>query len=311
MEDETVANVLAVLCPGQGSQQPGMLHAWMKVADNLDLDGGGLIDTWSAAADLDLTDLGTYADADTIRKTEYAQPLIVATSLLSWHCYQAATGARPGLVAGHSIGEVAALAVAGIISDTDAVKLAAIRGGAMARAVHQAPGSAMAAVVGGQIEPVASELRARGLTPANINAPGQVVAAGTSDAIAALRADPPRGTRVLPLEVAGAFHTDMMASATQAVAATVDTIRLGHPRCPVVSNADGAPLRDAREALARIPTQITNSVRWDLCQTTIAALATHAVELAPARVLSGLAKRAMKTLTVRALKPAQLEKEIS
>lgn len=307
MENETVANVLAVLCPGQGSQRPGMLRAWIDAADGLELDGAGLVTQWSEQGGIDLLDLGREADAETIRDTKYAQPLIVAASLLSWRCYHAATGQLPALAAGHSIGEVAALAVAGVIADGEAIRLAAIRGEAMAKAVADAPPTSMAAVVGGELETVVQEIRDAGLTPANINSPGQVVAAGASEKIAALKDNPPAGTRVMPLQVAGAFHTETMASATAAVAAAISQLHPAAPSCPVVSNRDGALLSDGAEALARITTQITHPVRWDLCQQTIASQVSSAIELAPAKVLTGLAKRTIRNVAVTALTPADVE----
>lgn len=309
MENETVANVLAVLCPGQGSQRPGMLQPWIEAADGLELDGAGLVTQWSEQGGIDLLDLGCKADAETIRDTKYAQPLIVAASLLSWRCYHAATGKLPALAAGHSIGEVAALAVAGVIADGEAIHLAAIRGAAMAKAVADAPPTAMAAVVGGELDAVVQAIRDAGLTPANINSPGQVVAAGSSDQIAALKDNPPAGTRVMPLQVAGAFHTDTMASATKTVAAAISELHPAASSCPIVSNRDGQLVRDGAEALSRITTQITNPVRWDLCQETIASQVSSAIELAPAKVLTGLAKRTIRSVAVTALTPADVAKD--
>lgn len=309
MENETVANVLAVLCPGQGSQRPAMLSEWIAAANALDLDGAGLLTQWSEQGDIDLIELGCHADADTIRNTENAQPLIVAASLLSWRCYHAATGQLPALAAGHSIGEVAALAVAGVIADGEAIRLAAIRGAAMAKAVADAPPTSMAAVVGGELEAVVQAISDAQLTPANINSPGQVVAAGPSERIAALKDNPPAGTRVMPLQVAGAFHTETMASATATVAAAISELHPAEPSCPVVSNRDGELLTDGAEALARITTQITNPVRWDLCQQTIASQVSSAIELAPAKVLTGLAKRTIRSVAVTALTPADVAKD--
>ncbi len=298
--------VSVVLCPGQGSQRPGMLTDWIASGEDRDLNARTMLQQWSNAADLDLIALGCEADAETIRDTAVAQPLIVATSLLSWRLYQQLTGAQPSLTAGHSVGELAALAVAGVISDADAVALAAIRGRAMAAAAAQ-ESTSMAAVIGGDREGVLAALAAAGLTPANINGSSQVVAAGPSEAIAELVEHAPAGTRVKQLAVAGAFHTMAMADAVPAVATAVAGLTAETPICPIISNRDGAAISDGSEALGRIPEQITQPVRWDLCQDALAsAVASTGVELAPAGVLRGLIRRDIPTLSVTALTPAAL-----
>lgn len=298
--------VSVVLCPGQGSQRPGMLNDWIATGEARDLAPRPMLEQWSSAADLDLIAHGCEADANTLRDTAVAQPLIVATSLLSWRLYQQLTGAHASLTAGHSVGELAALAVAGVISDADAVTLAAIRGRAMAAAAAETSTS-MAAVIGGERTEILATLEEAGLVPANMNGSSQVVAAGPSAAITELIENPPAGTRVVQLAVAGAFHTDAMAGAVPVVAAAVQELTAADPTCPIVSNRDGAALMDGAQALERIPAQITQPVRWDLCQDALAsAVATTGVELAPSGVLRGLVRRDLPTLTITALTPAVL-----
>jgi len=266
------------------------------------------IDHWSAAAGLDLERLGTTADADEITDTAVTQPLVVALALLAYEELDRRAEIRPGvLTAGHSVGELAAAAIAGVFSADDAVALAAVRGGAMSEACAAEP-TGMSAVLGGDADEVLARLRELELTPANRNAAGQIVAAGRLDALAALEADPPAKARVRKLSVAGAFHTSFMAAAQDAVAARAAAITPKDPVRPLLSNADGTRLDSGAEVLSRLVTQVTSPVRWDLCMNTMAAAEVSAlVELPPAGALVGMAKREMRGTPALALKsPADL-----
>jgi len=266
------------------------------------------IDHWSAAAGLDLERLGTTADADEITDTAVTQPLVVALALLAYEELDRRAEIRPGvLTAGHSVGELAAAAIAGVFSADDAVALAAVRGGAMSEACAAEP-TGMSAVLGGDADEVLARLRELELTPANRNAADQIVAAGRLDALAALEADPPAKARVRKLSVAGAFHTSFMAAAQDAVAARAAAITPKDPVRPLLSNADGTRLDSGAEVLSRLVTQVTSPVRWDLCMATMAAAEVSAVvELPPAGALVGMAKREMRGTPALALKsPADL-----
>jgi [acyl-carrier-protein] S-malonyltransferase len=261
-----------------------------------DRDARALVAEWSEAADVDLLAYGTTADADAIRDTAIAQPLIVAASLLA---AQALGGPPPALVAGHSVGEFAAAALAGALSPTEAVALVATRGRAMAECGTVSPGG-MVAVVGGDPDTVLAAIASAGLTAANHNGAGQIVAAGPLPALAALAADPPPRCRLVRLAVAGAFHTAAMAPAEAALAdAVAARPPPGHPRTqvPLASNLDGAVLTDPLAVRDRLVRQVTRPVRWDLVSRTMASLPlTSTVELAPAGVLTGLVKRGLPHL---------------
>lgn len=282
-----LGDVPFLLSPGQGAQTPGMLTPW------LGLPGAELLLThWSELAGLDLVGLGTYADAHEVRRTEVAQPLLTVMSLLSGRALLA--GATPAAVCGHSVGELPALALAGVLTDDEAVVLAAGRGRLMAAAAAERP-TGMAAVLGGDVDEGA--LRAAGLELATVNAPGQVVVGGPVEALDAWV--PPERARVRRLDVAGAFHTSAMSSAVQGFADLFGTLAPQTARCDVVANADGAVLRDGRELLERLVTQLTRPVRFDLC---LAAVHQPAVELAPGGVLSALLRRSRPDLPVSTLR---------
>lgn len=301
--------VIVVVCPGQGSQTPGFLAPW------LELEGAAeRLAAYSDAAQVDLVQHGTVSDADTIRDTQIAQPLIVAASLLAWHALGAAT-AQAGGVAGHSVGELAALAATGVVSDESALRIVGVRGRAMADAASREQ-SGMSAVLGGVEADVVALLESLDLTPANYNGGGQIVAAGALDKLAALAAEPPRGVRVVPLQVAGAFHTRYMASAQPVLQAVVDEIpaaEITDPALPLWTNSDGSTVAAGTEALQLIVRQIASPVRWDRCMASFAeAGVTGIVELAPAGALVGLAKRALRGVPSVAVKtpedlPAALE----
>ncbi|MEN5074812.1 ACP S-malonyltransferase [Isoptericola cucumis] len=301
--------MLAVVCPGQGSQTPGMLSPWLELPGIADL-----LDTFSAAAGTDLVQHGTTSDADTIRDTAVAQPLIVSSSLLALRAILDGRDASAvvDVTAGHSVGELSAAAVAGALDDAGAVGLVSHRARSMAEAAAAAP-SGMSAVVGGDPDEVLAAIEAAGLFPANVNGGGQVVAAGAPEQLAALAEDAPARARVVPLQVAGAFHTPFMEPARAAFAQVAEGWLATDPRLPLLSNADGASYDalasgshghgTAADVLARLAAQITAPVRWDLCQATLAERGVTAIlELAPGGVLTGLAKRALKGVESVAVK---------
>jgi [acyl-carrier-protein] S-malonyltransferase len=287
--------VLVLVAPGQGAQTPGFLTPW------LDLPGvEDRLRTLSTAIDLDLVHYGTNADADEIRDTAIAQPLLVAAGLVS----AAALGdITPGAVAGHSVGEITAAVFAGVLDDTAALGLVRRRGLAMADAAAITE-TGMSALLGGDPEVSVAHLEKLGLTPANINGAGQIVAAGTLEQLAALNENKPDGVRkVVPLKVAGAFHTRHMAPAVESLAKAAAELTPADPTVRYVSNKDGQAVATGAEVLDRLVGQVANPVRWDLCMETFKKLGVTAiVEVSPGGTLVGLAKRALPGVKTLALK---------
>jgi len=298
--------VLIIVAPGQGAQTPGFLAPWLELTGFADR-----LHWLSAVAAMDLGHYGTEADADTIRDTAVAQPLLVASGLLaSLELFPRDTDAdgQVGAVAGHSVGELTAAAGAGAITPEQAMVLVRERGKAMATAAATTPTS-MTAVLGGDRDEVLASLTQHRLTPANDNGPGQIVAAGTVEQLASFADDAPTKARLMPLSVAGAFHTEHMAPAVDQLERLSRAVSTHPPRIPVVSNRDGELVRDGREVLDRIVNQVSNPVRWDLCMQTMLDLGvTGMLELPPAGTLTGIARRAMKGVATFALKtPDQLD----
>ena len=285
------------LFPGQGSQTPGFLSPW------LELDGvAARLDELSEAAQVDLAAAGTEWDADAIRDTKVAQPLIVAASLISWHALVARAAGLPAGVAGHSVGEVAALAASGVIDDVSALRLVGARGRAMADAAAQVE-TGMSAVLGGDEEAVLARLAELDLTPANYNGGGQIVAAGALGALSELAAEAPRGTRVIPLQVAGAFHTRYMEPAVEALAAAAAELTASDPTLTLWTNKDGSEVTNGARALDLLVGQVASPVRWDLDMAAFAAAGvTGLIEFAPAGTLTGLAKRGLRGVPAVAVK---------
>ncbi len=299
-------NVLVITAPGQGAQAPGFLSPWLEVPGVETRLG-----TWSELAGLDLIRFGTTAGADEIKDTAVAQPLLVAAALAVAEALfeEDLPADGPGLAAaGHSVGELAAGVIAGVLSAADALRLVAVRGRAMAEAAAAQP-TGMTAVLGGDEATVLAAIEAHGLTPANVNGAGQIVAAGTIPQLDAFAADPPAGARLRPLPVAGAFHTVHMAPAVAALRAAAATVTVGDPRIALLSNRDGAVVTTGADWLDRIVGQVAAPVRWDTCMATMAGhQATALVELPPAGTLTGLARRALPGVTLQALKtPDDLE----
>ncbi|NMR19167.1 ACP S-malonyltransferase [Cellulomonas fimi] len=298
--------MLVVACPGQGAQSPGMLAPWLELPGTAERLAG-----YSAVVGQDLAAHGTTSDAETIRDTAVAQPLLVATALLTAHVVRHGAdlpSAWADVVAGHSVGELGAAALAGVLTESEALRLVAVRGAAMARAAAATP-TGMSAVLGGDAQEVLARIAELELTAANVNGGGQVVAAGTLDALARLASTLPTRARVVPLQVAGAFHTRFMEPASDELATAAAAVVPAEPRTPLLSNADGTVVRSGAHALGRIVTQVANPVRWDLCQATLQALGVTALlELAPGGVLTGLARRTLPGVETVALKsPADLD----
>ncbi|OBH59628.1 ACP S-malonyltransferase [Mycobacterium mantenii] len=297
--------MIALLAPGQGSQTEGMLSPWLELpgaADQLAL--------WSKASGLDLVRLGTTASTEEITDTAVTQPLVVAATLLA-HQELTQRGLLSNaelVVAGHSVGEIAAYAIAGVIAADDAVALAATRGAEMAKACAIEP-TGMSAVLGGEEAEVLARLEQLDLFPANRNAAGQIVAAGALTALEKLAEDPPEKARVRALGVAGAFHTKYMASALDGYAAAAAAVQTSEPTATLLSNRDGKPVASAAAAMEALVAQLTQPVRWDLCTATLRDLEiTAAVEFPPAGTLTGIAKRELRGITARAVKsPADLD----
>jgi [acyl-carrier-protein] S-malonyltransferase len=287
--------VLVLVAPGQGAQTPGFLTPWLELPGAADR-----VAAWSDAIGLDLAHYGTQADADAIRDTAVAQPLLVAAGILS----AAALGAvTPGAVAGHSVGEITAASFAGILDDTAALALVRKRGLAMADAAAITE-TGMSALLGGDPEVSVAHLEKLGLTPANVNGAGQIVAAGTLEQLAALNENKPEGVRkVVPLKVAGAFHTHHMGPAVEALAKAAAELAPADPKFTYVSNKDGQTVATGAEVLERLVGQVANPVRWDLCMETFKELgATAIIEVCPGGTLVGLAKRALPGVKTLALK---------
>ncbi|MBO0979174.1 ACP S-malonyltransferase [Microbacterium sp. SD291] len=289
--------MIVVVCPGQGSQTPGFLSPW------LELDGvSERLAGFSEAAQVDLQEHGTVSDADTIRDTRIAQPLIVAASLIAADALTARAGRRADGVAGHSVGEIAALVESRVIDAETGMRLVGIRGRAMADAAAQTP-TGMSAVLGGDEDAVLARLAELGLSPANYNGGGQLVVAGALPALAALAEEPLKGTRVIPLQVAGAFHTAYMESAVAALRDAVSTVTPSDPDLSLWTNRDGSVVPDGATALSYLVDQVSSPVRWDLCMASFADQGiTGLIELAPAGALTGLAKRGLRGVPAVAVK---------
>lgn len=287
--------MIVVVCPGQGSQTPGFLSPWLElegVRESLEVFGD--------AAGVDLVAAGTEWDADAIRDTKVAQPLIVAASLIAWSALP--SHGRVAGVAGHSVGELAALHAAGVLTQDDAMRLVGVRGRAMAEAAALEP-TGMSAVLGGDHDAVVGRLQELDLTPANYNGGGQIVAAGALGPLAELAGAPVAGTRVIPLQVAGAFHTRFMLPAVEELRTAADTVAASDPDRTLWTNRDGSTVDSGAAALDLLVGQVANPVRWDLCMASFAeAGVTGIIELAPAGTLVGLAKRALRGVPAVAVK---------
>ncbi|MGR0221757.1 ACP S-malonyltransferase [Agromyces sp. ZXT2-6] len=290
--------MIVVVCPGQGSQTPGFLAPWLTEPSFAER-----LSALSEAAGVDLTLHGTESDADTIRDTAIAQPLIVAAGILAFDAL-AAQGriARIGGVAGHSVGEITAAAATGVLDAADAMRFVAERGRAMAEAAALEP-TGMSAVIGADEAELLARLDALDLEPANFNGGGQVVVAGALEALEELKAEPPAGARVIPLQVAGAFHTRYMQPARERLTEVALSLSASDPVLPLWTNRDGSPVASGSSFVELLVGQVASPVRWDRCMDSFAdAGVTGIIELAPAGALVGLAKRALKGVPTVAVK---------
>jgi [acyl-carrier-protein] S-malonyltransferase len=302
--------MLVITAPGQGAQTPGFLAPWLEVP--------GVAERLGAACELagcDLIRYGTTAGADEIKDTAIAQPLLVAAALAAAGAVAGGPGGSGGpgdvradVAAGHSVGELAAGVLAGALSADDAMRLVRVRGAAMASASAAEP-TGMTAVLGGDEEAVLAAIARHGLTPANVNGAGQIVAAGAIADLESFAAAPPAGARLRPLQVAGAFHTRYMAPAVAALRDAAAEVAVADPHLTLLCNADGAAATTGKEWLERIVAQVAAPVRWDLCQRTMADLGVTAlIELPPAGTLTGLARRALPGVAQLAIKtPDQID----
>jgi [acyl-carrier-protein] S-malonyltransferase len=298
--------MICVAAPGQGSQAPGFLSAWLEIPIFKEQ-----IEKASAVLGIDLIHYGTLADADAIKDTKIAQPLIVAAGIASYLTLKQSLGDAlvVSSTAGHSVGEVTAAYVSGIFDSDSALRFVQRRGNEMAAAAALTP-SSMAAVVGGELDSVLSHLESVGLFAANYNGAGQVVAAGSKELIEALVASPPTGSRVIALQVAGAFHTSFMEPAKPALAAFAKELIIQDPEISIWTNNDGQLIQSGQKYLELMVNQVSNPVRWDKTMASMQrANVSVMVELLPAGALSGIAKRAMPNTVAIALKtPADLDK---
>jgi [acyl-carrier-protein] S-malonyltransferase len=292
--------VLVIVCPGQGAQTPGFFSPWLELPDFR-----GQIEQMQSATGIELIKHGTESDADTIRDTAIAQPLIVAASIASANALlNGRTASQAGVfgVAGHSVGEIAAASIAGVFDATTAIKFVQKRGNEMAAAAAIEPTS-MAAIVGGEQGVVEAALRELDLEPANYNGGGQIVAAGSAAGIEALKANAPAGSRVIPLQVAGAFHTRYMKPAVAALGEYAASVETNDPATTLWTNAGGRVIASGQEYLNLLVNQVSSPVRWDLCMTAMVdAGVTAMIEVSPAGTLVGLAKRSMPGVELLALK---------
>ncbi len=292
--------MLVLVAPGQGAQTPGFLTPWLEVPGFAER-----LHWWSAVSGLDLVHYGTEADADTIRDTAVAQPLLVASGIaaaLALFPHPADAFKVVGAASGHSVGEITAAAGTGVITAESAMVLVRQRGIRMAEASAAVP-TGMTAVLGGDPDEVLAKIAEHGLTAANINGAGQIVAAGTLEQLAKFQDDGIASARLRPLSVAGAFHTQHMAPAVETLRQLSKAVTTRDPRTRLISNADGAVIHDGREVVRRIVSQVSNPVRWDLCMETMRELGvTGVLEVPPSGTLTGLVKRALKGVETFALK---------
>lgn len=252
---------------------------------------------------LDLISHGTVSDAETIRDTAVAQPLIVAAGLLTLSALFA-DGRRSKIsgVAGHSVGEITAAVAAEILTPADAMTLVRERGAAMADAAT-ASETGMSAVIGADEAELLDRLTELGLEPANYNGGGQIVVAGELTALASLAENPPTKSRVIPLQVAGAFHTRFMAPARGQLREVASGITTQDPSMRIWTNNDGSEVTTGAAFIDLLVAQVSSPVRWDKTMDALAAAGvTGVIEIAPAGALVGLAKRGLKGIPTVAVK---------
>lgn len=293
--------MLVILTPGQGSQKPGFMSSWLELPVFR-----SKLEEFSEAISLDLIKHGTLSDEETIRDTAIAQPLIVSASISTAALLEATNLSG---VAGHSVGEVSAAAIANVLTDTQAMQLVNVRAKAMAHAAASSEATSMAALLGGEVDTVIARLNELGLSAANYNGAGQIVAAGSKAGIDRLVAEGPEGSKVIPLSVAGAFHTSYMLPAVSELESFTSSLEITNPEINLWSNQNGQLVTDGKNFVDLLVGQVANSVRWDLCMDSmVKAGVTAVIEVSPAGTLAGLAKRGMPGVEIVALKePKDLE----
>jgi [acyl-carrier-protein] S-malonyltransferase len=290
--------MLVILAPGQGSQKPGFMSSWLELPVFR-----SKLEEFSEAISLDLIKHGTVSDEETIRDTAIAQPLIVSASIATAALLDTANLSG---VAGHSVGEVSAAAIANVLTDTQAMQMVNVRAQAMAQAAASSEATSMAAVLGGEVETVIARLNELALSAANYNGAGQIVAAGSKAGIDKLVAEGPSGSKVIPLSVAGAFHTSYMLPAVSELAPFTSSLDITDPEIKLWSNQNGQLVTDGKAFVDLLVGQVANSVRWDLCmESMVQAGVTSVIEVSPAGTLAGLAKRGMPGVEIVALKEPQ------
>ncbi|TDB94593.1 ACP S-malonyltransferase [Actinomadura sp. 7K534] len=296
--------MILLASPGQGAQTPGFLQPWLEIPGVADR-----LAWWSAVTGLDLVRYGTEADAEEIRDTAVAQPLLVAAAIAAYEVLYDGADRGPDAVAGHSVGELAAAAIAGVLSPEAALVLVRERGRAMAEAAAVTE-TGMTAVLGGDTDEVLASIDKHGLTPANVNGAGQIVAAGTKERLAQFAEEPPAKARLRALSVAGAFHTEHMAPAVGTLRRLAPGVSAAAPRTRLLQNRDGAVVESGADFVDRLVDQVSAPVRWDACMDTMREIGVTAIiELPPAGTLAGLARRELKGVELVALKtPADLDK---
>ncbi|GAA0585998.1 ACP S-malonyltransferase [Actinomadura livida] len=296
--------MILLASPGQGAQTPGFLQPWLEIPGVADR-----LAWWSAVTGLDLVRYGTEADAEEIRDTAVAQPLLVAAGIAAYEVLYDGADRGPDAVAGHSVGELAAAAIAGVLSPEAALVLVRERGRAMAEAAAVTE-TGMTAVLGGDTDEVLASIDKHGLTPANVNGAGQIVAAGTKERLAQFAEEPPAKARLRALSVAGAFHTEHMAPAVGTLRRLAPGVSAAAPRTRLLQNRDGAVVESGADFVDRLVEQVSAPVRWDACMDTMREIGVTAIiELPPAGTLAGLARRELKGVELVALKtPADLDK---
>ncbi|WP_311476673.1 ACP S-malonyltransferase [uncultured Gulosibacter sp.] len=296
---------IAVTFPGQGSQKPGFLEPWLDEPQHRET-----LEVVSDAIDIDLIKHGTESDAETLRDTAIAQPLIVAAGILVWDALTARFTDRLNgvVVAGHSVGEISAAYAAGVFDAATAVRFVARRAELMAADAASTP-TGMAAVLGGEPDQIVAQLERHGAAAANFNGGGQIVAAGSPEALAAVQAEPPAGSRVIPLKVAGAFHTHYMNRAHETLATEIEQFAASDPQRALLTNFDGTRVNSGTRFRQLLVDQVNQPVRWDRCMNTLSGLGvTGLVEAPPSGTLVGLAKRGMRgTPTVALASPGDLD----
>lgn len=285
------------MTPGQGSQTSGMYSSWITDAANKEL-----IANYSELIDLDLLNYGTSASQAEITATNIAQPLLTALTFMSFGKLEVNLNTNI-IYSGHSVGEFSAASLAGFYSDETAMKLVNVRGKAMAEAAASNNATGMSAVLGGDKAEVIKHIEQFDLVPANVNSNGQIVASGLLTNLEKLSENPPASTKVRKLEVAGAFHSQFMKTAESELEKEFAQLEVNKSSSIFISNKDGQIVKDSSELKSRLITQITSPVRWDLCQAKMIELGvTGMLELAPAGVLTGIAKREMPGVELFAIK---------